>query len=234
MPCLAYHCNENRWVRHACRRSRATKRTRRIRPETLGINGGTFSSYTLNKNGRISSSRNAEIANYLRKNSGVKGYRSQAACTGLPAYQCGCVTPRASTAGFVLAACKEAAAQIGKVYKPIQKLIVKPLTTHWSRRPIAFAFRLCATCLAYARQVAEPCVSVLVLLHATYTKSATKLSFFSVHNHIFPVNRIQSASFLCSFGYATHAINLDGPSPRRKNANQDRTSRPIRSSVLNF
>src|SRR6266480_3375407 len=39
-PCLAYHCNENRCVRHACRRSRARKRTRRMRSEALWRNGG--------------------------------------------------------------------------------------------------------------------------------------------------------------------------------------------------
>jgi len=39
----------------------------------------------LNKNRRITSCQVGRFANYLRENSGVKGYQSQAACTGLPA-----------------------------------------------------------------------------------------------------------------------------------------------------
>jgi len=39
----------------------------------------------LDKNGRITSCQLGRFANYLRENLGVKGYWSQAACTGLPA-----------------------------------------------------------------------------------------------------------------------------------------------------
>ena len=77
----------SRWVRHA---SRSIRRERERGESDQKRYEYTWQVFEF-KTKWAHHDRGGDFANYLRGNSGVKGCRSQAARTGLPALPCGCV-----------------------------------------------------------------------------------------------------------------------------------------------
>ena len=89
-PCLAYHCNENRWVRHACRMAERERERAKLRSKTLWINRGTLPSYTFKINGRITTAGES-LPIICGKTQVSKATGPKRRAQDCPPYQCGCV-----------------------------------------------------------------------------------------------------------------------------------------------